>query len=138
MYHNLNFKTKGTINYFKFFCTPLQHLVPGPVPDAFLSHPLLFFSDPERGGGPVRADVAGPGRLLGHGVHPGGAHPRALRRTANAQEERVEEGGGEKPEERKVGAVKKARDLFFLGGEGLWYVLVKKSYARIRNLFLPF
>ncbi len=46
--------------------------------------------DSDGGGGPVRADSSGPGRLLGHGPHPGGAHPRALRRAGGDALQRME------------------------------------------------
>ena len=36
--------------------------------------------------GPLRAHQSGPGRLLGHGQHPGGADPRQVQQARRPQE----------------------------------------------------
>ena len=43
-------------------------------------------SEREPGGGPLRADLPGPGRLLGHGEHPGGPDTRQVQQARGPQE----------------------------------------------------
>ena len=43
-------------------------------------------SEREPGGGPLRADLPGPGRVLGHGEHPGGPDTRQVQQARGPQE----------------------------------------------------
>ena len=45
-----------------------------------------MFSERVTRGGPVCSDVSGPGGVLGHGQHPGGADPRQVQQARRPQE----------------------------------------------------
>ena len=46
----------------------------------------MVFSERVTRGGPVCSDVSGPGGVLGHGQHPGGADPRQVQQARRPQE----------------------------------------------------
>ena len=46
----------------------------------------MVFSERVTRGGPVCSDVPGPGGVLGHGQHPGGADPRQVQQARRPQE----------------------------------------------------
>ena len=46
----------------------------------------MVFSERVTRGGPVCSDVSGPGGVLGHGQHPGGADTRQVQQARRPQE----------------------------------------------------